>query len=740
MPIKGIGWELHVQRTGLQRSGSKERTYGAYQAYQDGNPLPGLSGNICECIGPGENNVADSGLRIEQGRYPLSTQFGRYRTIGYSQDTTTPGTPPMPAVLVGSTGNRSGILIHPGHPPELYLSSIGCLNPTKPIGSGNLIDFWDSRTRVIALIDDLKRFYPAAFTANQDTDISNASVVIDGEPMNVLPDVPAGASMLTAALASFPASGNFVSIASTADAVAGGTGADTAYVVTDATIDVATRQLGAKPLFWGRYFKDRGNPDGAQYKGARENATLRAHNIPVLPIARQTNHVVGSGQLGRTDGGKNVAALIEAFGEAYLRNLGKRVLVFLDVEPSHPVSADYYFGWASEIVGYSTPPVFAPALYGNKNSPATWVGLSAAMRRGAECHGLWIAHYTGCAAGKAWSEQDAVPAGIDCPVLAWQYAENCASVDLNVINPAYRQQLLDGLILPPAATSDLVTTMASSLDRTAATSPQDFAQALKTTLDQLASYSRSPILPNGKPYLFPDGITSLEFSASAGAGTIVKINTVASAPPQTGEPAPHATALSKLAVSEPTDTMFSTAIPISSFTGTAPSFGSLVPGGFFSSNPNDVRVRRSVRTNNPGALNISTWQKTRPGYAGVTPPDSSVNHNVTTIYRTPEHGTAAWYHLLGKVYDIGSRFTLADLARRYAGGDATQGEIDTYVSGWTKFAEGFDASKVFDVGSIDDMTSLGVAMFSHEIGKKTPLQVGQIQYGINHEMDGTLPP
>ena len=64
-------------------------------------------------------------------------------------------------------------------------------------------------------------------------------------------------------------------------------------------------------------------------------------------------------------------------------------------------------------------------------------------------------------------------------------------------------------------------------------------------------------------------------------------------------------------------------------------YGSLVPGGFFSADPEDMHVPRSVRTNNPGALNISAWQKERRGFVGVTPPDSAGNK--TTIYRTPEH-------------------------------------------------------------------------------------------------------
>jgi len=41
----------------------------------------------------------------------------------------------MPAIRLEGVGNRNGILIHPGHLPNLYLSSIGCLNPTNPLGA-----------------------------------------------------------------------------------------------------------------------------------------------------------------------------------------------------------------------------------------------------------------------------------------------------------------------------------------------------------------------------------------------------------------------------------------------------------------------------------------------------------------------------------------------------------------------------------------------------------------------------
>ncbi|WP_207092527.1 peptidase S8/S53 subtilisin kexin sedolisin, partial [Rhizobium ruizarguesonis] len=70
----------------------------------------------------------------------------------------------------------------PGHPPTLFLSSVGCLNPTAPLFPTQTMDFWDSRRRVIALIESLKAFYPAAFRHEATTRIENAWVEIIGEP------------------------------------------------------------------------------------------------------------------------------------------------------------------------------------------------------------------------------------------------------------------------------------------------------------------------------------------------------------------------------------------------------------------------------------------------------------------------------------------------------------------------------------------------------------------------------
>lgn len=204
MPITSQGWEFHVQRLGLHKRGQDERTYGSYEVFINGvsaaqsDPL--LKGNICETIGPGSND--HKGVRIAPGRYQLTTQFGaRYETIGFSTSTTIAADPLMPGVALTGTGNRSAILIHPGHPakvgavpPVAYISSIGCFNPTQALTRNDDINFFESRLRVIALINSLTAFAPAAFhKANgqpirANTNIGGAFAVVDGEPMNFLDD------------------------------------------------------------------------------------------------------------------------------------------------------------------------------------------------------------------------------------------------------------------------------------------------------------------------------------------------------------------------------------------------------------------------------------------------------------------------------------------------------------------------------------------------------------------------
>lgn len=174
-------WEMTVERLGEQRSGGRTRTYGRYEVRLSVSAAPELTGFICESPGPGDNQRPGNAKRVEAGTYPVWTQFGSYRSIGYSNDDVA-GALPMPAIALAGTGKRDGILVHPAHPPNLFLSSIGCLNPTSDIAPGYPMDFYDSRRRTIELIESLRRHAPKAFEHEVMTRVPDAVVIIKGEP------------------------------------------------------------------------------------------------------------------------------------------------------------------------------------------------------------------------------------------------------------------------------------------------------------------------------------------------------------------------------------------------------------------------------------------------------------------------------------------------------------------------------------------------------------------------------
>jgi hypothetical protein len=109
-----------------------------------------------ETRGPGDNSTQGNHRRIEAGRYPLRTQDGeKYVTIGY-RESTNMAIKPRPGIAVDKTKKRVGIIIHLGRG---FLSSIGCINPAKSLAQSKTdIDFVDSRKRVVAIINDMKRF------------------------------------------------------------------------------------------------------------------------------------------------------------------------------------------------------------------------------------------------------------------------------------------------------------------------------------------------------------------------------------------------------------------------------------------------------------------------------------------------------------------------------------------------------------------------------------------------------
>jgi hypothetical protein len=157
----------------------EKRTVGSYQVYHDGvaQTAPELSGDTAETKDPGKNHPKDNGLRIQQGYYPLQTWGGKsYATYGYE----IPSNRKKPAIEIKGVLPRTEILFHPG---ERFLSSIGCINLCSGLrASSDMIYYPDSRQRVIAVIEDMKKFLGARFPQKNDLPIQDAFIAIDGEP------------------------------------------------------------------------------------------------------------------------------------------------------------------------------------------------------------------------------------------------------------------------------------------------------------------------------------------------------------------------------------------------------------------------------------------------------------------------------------------------------------------------------------------------------------------------------
>ena len=164
-------------------------------------------------------------------------------------------------------------------------------------------------------------------------------------------------------------------------------------------------------------------------------------------------------------------------------------------------------------------------------------------------------------------------------------------------------------------------------------------------------------------------------------------------------------------------------------------FRSLVGiGNFFSGQPDadysssDTLTRRALRTNNPGAINISKWQRdSMMGYVGSTLPGP--RGNKTAVYETPEHGIAAWGFLLRKIYFNGNKdkVTVGAIVDKYRGTNSRA----PYIDGYKKYSDGkFTEDYEVDLYDNAELARLAIASYSHEFGSWYPLTDGQLLAGF----------
>jgi hypothetical protein len=243
-------------------------------------------------------------------------------------------------------------------------------------------------------------------------------------------------------------------------------GADSSNIVTarindKSLIDLAIDLFGAAPAFWGRYFTSVQSTGVVEYRHLKENQILRDNGIRVLPIARQTKRVGGTQAQGATDAEANAEDILQTFGVNYLSAQGGQFLVFLDVESTPPMSVSYYKGWAQTLKEHSQKAsnnlvTLLPCVYGTHFDEPTWRAVAAADKDGVACEGIWIARwkFRHCAAVPDYDASQVSPQiQLSCPVLVWQYSDECHGgdgFDCNQINPHIDQDaFLQKLVLPP---------------------------------------------------------------------------------------------------------------------------------------------------------------------------------------------------------------------------------------------------------------------------------------------------
>lgn len=173
-----------------------------------------------------------------------------------------------------------------------------------------------------------------------------------------------------------------------------------------------------------------------------------------------------------------------------------------------------------------------------------------------------------------------------------------------------------------------------------------------------------------------------------------------------------------------------------------PNFRSLLLGGFYST-PDSTKWPVSLRTNNWGAINGATWQKTYPGYVDSTHTSFSVVKgqkvsNKTTVVETPEQGVAMWWELMRKYAARGTK-TVRQIVQTYGGGQ-DYSSYERFVTQRT----GLKPDTVIDLYNNDaQLLKFADAMFAYEAGvsawkaaRAAGLSDAQILYGFKIGRNG----
>ena len=217
----------------------------------------------------------------------------------------------------------------------------------------------------------------------------------------------------------------------------------------------ASSVLAGTPLYCGRYFS--GTTQSQTLCQSDDIAVLERFEIPLLLIARQTTQVVkADAKLAYQQAHMNVSEFLRIFrsarhGATIISQLkddqakypDRAVRFYLDVEPYHPLNAEYYSGWIEGLkdAGFKAGVDFIPAVYAPEGDQATLDVLNNAVQKNSgNCSGLWIARYDfgeraralGC---RSMSLEQTLPisTNTEIPVLLHQYAECDERIDISYL-------------------------------------------------------------------------------------------------------------------------------------------------------------------------------------------------------------------------------------------------------------------------------------------------------------------
>jgi hypothetical protein len=129
----------------------------------------------------------------------------------------------------------------------------------------------------------------------------------------------------------------------------------------------------------------------------------------------------------------------------------------------------------------------------------------------------------------------------------------------------------------------------------------------------------------------------------------------------------------------------------------------------------------SIRFNNPGALNTSSWVKAMPGYVSE---QETTSGNHTARFSHPEQGVAAWWELLRR-YRARHITTVGGIITEYGGGQ----DYSAYL-GYVVKSSGLLRSTVVDLDDDLVLLKLAKAMFHYEAGQPFPMSDIQIRAGF----------